>query len=167
MPQAPAHVRFGRVFEETAGTDSDLDVDGDLPCSCARTVQGGEHKHGRRMSMLMFIPTFPQSVSSRTTRNKAIASSFRSLFEKPRNSSELARFEHDMQDAITFMRSQRMHKVRMRLLDWLCSLFTVSLQTLLERYNPLHDMTTEERVKATARRVGLDMPVKTSGEGDQ
>ena len=35
------------------------------------------------------------------------------------------------------------------------------------RYNPLHDMSTEERVKATARRVGLDTPVKDSDGRDQ
>jgi ATP synthase assembly factor FMC1 len=32
------------------------------------------------------------------------------------------------------------------------------LQALLERYNPLHDMSPEERRAATARRVGLSMP---------
>lgn len=34
---------------------------------------------------------------------------------------------------------------------------------LLERYNPLVDLTEEEHIKATARRVGLDMPVVPSG----
>lgn len=33
------------------------------------------------------------------------------------------------------------------------------MQTLLERYNPLVDLTAEERIEATARRVGLNMPV--------
>lgn len=32
-------------------------------------------------------------------------------------------------------------------------------QTLLERYNPLIELTGEERIEATARRVGLNMPV--------
>ena len=31
-------------------------------------------------------------------------------------------------------------------------------QELLLRYNPLHDMTGEERVNASARRVGLQHP---------
>lgn len=31
-------------------------------------------------------------------------------------------------------------------------------QELLARYSPLHDLTEQERVKATARRVGLDVP---------
>lgn len=33
------------------------------------------------------------------------------------------------------------------------------VQELVKRYNPAHDMTTEERVRATARRVGLDSPI--------
>ena len=32
-------------------------------------------------------------------------------------------------------------------------------QRLLARYNPTFDLTSQERVKATARRVGMDMPV--------
>jgi hypothetical protein len=34
----------------------------------------------------------------------------------------------------------------------------LSEQVLLQRYSPLHDMTTQERIKATARRVGLNTP---------
>jgi len=30
--------------------------------------------------------------------------------------------------------------------------------TLIERYNPGMNMSTEDRVKLTARRVGMDMP---------
>jgi len=32
-------------------------------------------------------------------------------------------------------------------------------QTLLDLYNPIVDLTAEERIEATARRVGLNMPV--------
>lgn len=31
---------------------------------------------------------------------------------------------------------------------------------MIERYNPLVDLTGEERIEATARRVGLNMPKK-------
>jgi ATP synthase assembly factor FMC1 len=31
-------------------------------------------------------------------------------------------------------------------------------QELLERYNPLFDLTAKERIEATARRVGFNMP---------
>jgi hypothetical protein len=36
---------------------------------------------------------------------------------------------------------------------------TMIPQLLLDRYNPLFDLTAEERIHATARRVGLDMPI--------
>lgn len=40
------------------------------------------------------------------------------------------------------------------------NLLLVCLQELLERYNPVHGMSQEERTVATARRVGLDMPIE-------
>jgi Complex1_LYR-like len=33
------------------------------------------------------------------------------------------------------------------------------VKTLLDRYNPIIDLTAEERIEATARRVGLNMPI--------
>ena len=33
-----------------------------------------------------------------------------------------------------------------------------TMKVLLERYNPLIDLTAEERIEATAKRVGLNMP---------
>ncbi|OSX60357.1 hypothetical protein POSPLADRAFT_1182874 [Postia placenta MAD-698-R-SB12] len=82
------------------------------------------------------------SILSREARPKTTATNFRVIFEQGHRSGS-NRFDYDLQNALTFMRSQRMHK------------------TLLDRYNPLHDLTTEERIKATARRVGLDMPIHT------
>lgn len=38
--------------------------------------------------------------------------------------------------------------------------------TLLERYNPGMNMEEEERVKLTARRVGMDLPVEYFAEGE-
>ncbi|KAF9482450.1 hypothetical protein BDN70DRAFT_875000 [Pholiota conissans] len=49
--------------------------------------------------------------------------------------------KQDYENAILFIKSQREHK------------------RLLERYNPTFDLTAQDRIKATARRVGLDMPV--------
>jgi ATP synthase assembly factor FMC1 len=40
------------------------------------------------------------------------------------------------------------------------------LQDLLERYNPTHGMTVQERTKATARRVGLDIPKEGKPMGE-
>ncbi|TDL29332.1 hypothetical protein BD410DRAFT_779718 [Rickenella mellea] len=82
------------------------------------------------------------SISRRQSRSKIATSEVRSMFEEHRHSSEGQRkLLRSVENAVTFLRSQRIHK------------------DLLERYNPTHDMSTEERVKATARRVGLDMPV--------
>ncbi|KAH9938444.1 uncharacterized protein B0H18DRAFT_967219 [Fomitopsis serialis] len=88
------------------------------------------------------------SISAPATRSKTIAENFRAIIESG-SQNDAQRFDHDLANAVTFMRSQRMYKI------------------LLERYNPLHDMSTEERVKATARRVGLDMPVRENGDTDQ
>ncbi|KIK48808.1 hypothetical protein CY34DRAFT_797586 [Suillus luteus UH-Slu-Lm8-n1] len=79
------------------------------------------------------------TVKPRLARNKDIASNFRALFAQS-GRPEDAQFQHDMKNALTFLRSQREHKA------------------LLERYNPLIDLTAEERIEATARRVGLNMP---------
>lgn len=50
-----------------------------------------------------------------------------------------------LENAATFLRSDRIYK------------------ELLERYSPLKNLTEEERIRATARRVGLDVP-KQRGE---
>ncbi|TFY72493.1 hypothetical protein EVG20_g497 [Dentipellis fragilis] len=86
------------------------------------------------------------SISPRSTRNPAITQNFRSIFverlaqSQPQDSS----FYKDMENAATFLHSQRMYKV------------------LLDRYNPLIDLTGDERIEATARRVGLNMPTKAA-----
>ncbi|KAJ9119983.1 hypothetical protein QFC24_005466 [Naganishia onofrii] len=55
-------------------------------------------------------------------------------------------FARDMMEMKEFVKAQRTYN------------------ELLVRYNPLHDMTPEERIKATARRVGLDKPIEYSEE---
>ncbi|KDQ64829.1 hypothetical protein JAAARDRAFT_118866 [Jaapia argillacea MUCL 33604] len=81
------------------------------------------------------------SVAPPAKRNKAIASSFRTIFTEKRPDTDPERFNADIQNAITFIRSQRVYK------------------ELLDRYNPLFDLTAEERIEATAHRVGLNMPL--------
>ncbi|KAJ8590333.1 hypothetical protein M405DRAFT_766567 [Rhizopogon salebrosus TDB-379] len=80
------------------------------------------------------------SVKPRSARNKDIASNFRAFFAENAQSGDARPFQHDMQNVLTFLGSQRQYKA------------------LLERYNPLIDLTGEERIEATARRVGLNMP---------
>lgn len=83
------------------------------------------------------------SIAPRSQRNQEISTNFRTLFERNHQSET---FQHDVEDVLTFMHSQRQYK------------------TLLERYNPLVDLTAEERIEATARRVGLNMPVTSGSE---
>ncbi|KAK0541545.1 hypothetical protein OC835_000013 [Tilletia horrida] len=55
----------------------------------------------------------------------------------------------DLADVALFMRSKRIHG------------------ELLLRYNPTHGMTEQERVRATARRVGLDVPQEYDPSGSE
>ncbi|KAJ4466535.1 YwlC protein [Lentinula aciculospora] len=77
--------------------------------------------------------------------NPTLASNFRKLSAQARRSEVVL---EDLRNAYIFMTSQREHKV------------------LLDRYNPLVDLTAEERIHATARRVGLDMPITHEPEND-
>ncbi|KAG6817435.1 hypothetical protein H0H87_008603 [Tephrocybe sp. NHM501043] len=77
--------------------------------------------------------------------NKAVASNFRSIANEYQKSGSPAILQ-DMQNALLSLRSQREHKI------------------LIDRYNPLVDLTAEERLKATARRVGLNMPIEHQPE---
>ncbi|KAI0773877.1 hypothetical protein C8Q74DRAFT_1368421 [Fomes fomentarius] len=81
------------------------------------------------------------SIHPRATRPKTVSQHIRAVFEQSRECPNEERFYHDMVNVATFMSSQRMHK------------------TLLERYNPLLGLSTEEHIKKTAHRVGLDMPL--------
>jgi len=83
---------------------------------------------------------YKASISPRSTRSRTTAANLRLVLESTKSSD----FDHNTQNVVTFLRSQRMYK------------------TLLDRYNPLVDLTDEERIEATARRVGLNMPVTSS-----
>jgi len=77
------------------------------------------------------------SISTPRKVNKDIKTHFRSLVELCRHDKA----KRDLENAILFLKSQREHK------------------RLLERYHPWFDLTAEERIEATARRVGLNMPI--------
>jgi len=78
----------------------------------------------------------------RPNRNPEILKAYRNIFETSCKTKDEQSFEYSMRNLVLLLRSARTH------------------QALLERYNPLHDLSTQDRVKATARRVGLDMPVE-------
>ncbi|KAK7049581.1 hypothetical protein VNI00_005612 [Paramarasmius palmivorus] len=74
--------------------------------------------------------------------SRSLSSNFRALASQANSESKV----QELQDCLLFLRSQRQYN------------------ELLERYNPTIEYTSEERVEATARRVGLNMP-KIHSEG--
>lgn len=66
----------------------------------------------------------------------------------PKSEHEALARRQETEQAIQYLKSQRTYL------------------TLLERYNPGADMTEEERVRLTARRVGMDMPEHWYGKGE-
>jgi hypothetical protein len=107
-----------------------------------------------------------QSTTGSAFQNPSLLTSLRSLFEKLRQAQDNETLQHDVQNVITFLRSQREYKVRIFASGQLPRSQGALFQALLARYNPLVDLTAQERIRATARRVGLDMPIapKTQGE---
>ncbi|TFK28796.1 YwlC protein [Coprinopsis marcescibilis] len=80
--------------------------------------------------------------------NPVIKSHYRSVIEGLRSTQNVDGLA-DINHTIIFLKSQREH------------------QRLLDRYSPLFDLTAQERIKATARRVGLNMPkLHQAGENE-
>ncbi|RSH93627.1 hypothetical protein EHS25_006273 [Saitozyma podzolica] len=84
------------------------------------------------------------SKQPRGTRNMTVTNHVRVLVNDAR--SDEGRLQRTLVETRDFLRASRIHG------------------ELLKRYNPLHDMTEEERVHATARRVGLDTPIEFKNE---
>ena len=99
-----------------------------------------------------------QSIFHRSARNPVIYSSIRtSLLDRtPEKPEHLSNALRDIENAAAFLRADRNYKVCP---SWYPrQKITYISQILLERYSPLHDLSEEERIKATARRVGLNTP---------
>ncbi|WVO13636.1 hypothetical protein L204_101257 [Cryptococcus depauperatus] len=73
----------------------------------------------------------------RATRNPSVQNHIRALIDTSSNPKTLSRALLETRD---FLRANRIHA------------------DLLKRYNPVHGMTQQEKVAATARRVGLNAP---------
>ncbi|KAF8639666.1 hypothetical protein AX17_000930 [Amanita inopinata Kibby_2008] len=86
-----------------------------------------------------------KSAVNPSKKNRQVITHVRSVAEKCRQSANVHGLK-DLENALLFLHSQREHKA------------------LLHRYNPSYDYTSEERIKATANRVGLDMPVMAKAE---
>ncbi|TFK75971.1 hypothetical protein BDN72DRAFT_891831 [Pluteus cervinus] len=77
--------------------------------------------------------------------NSTVSANIRAIFSKHQTTNDPS-ILRDIESATLFLKSQREHKA------------------LLERYNPLFDLTSQERIAATARRVGLNMPKSPSSD---
>ncbi|KAJ7937110.1 hypothetical protein B0H13DRAFT_1944259 [Mycena leptocephala] len=75
--------------------------------------------------------------------SKPLAANFRSVIEKQR---AVGKYD-EIENALVFMRSQRIHKV-------LEDFYYSSARTI----QPYGNYTSDERLRATTRRVGLEMP---------
>ncbi|WRT69374.1 uncharacterized protein IL334_006358 [Kwoniella shivajii] len=83
------------------------------------------------------------SQKPRSVRNPTVLQHVRTIVDTSSDKQTLSRTLLETRD---FLRSSRIHA------------------ELLKRYNPIHGMTEEERIKATARRVGLDVPLEFKNE---
>jgi ATP synthase assembly factor FMC1 len=101
--------------------------------------------HARSLYRRVLRELPPRPLSSRASPRSSLHNSIRSHFSTPlKNSSSeygLAR-RQETEQFIQYLKAQRMYG------------------TLLERYNPGEWMDEEERVRLTARRVGMEMPVE-------
>ncbi|KAM0233302.1 hypothetical protein ACHAP5_010456 [Fusarium lateritium] len=92
-------------------------------------------------SLLRELPPRPILAAPRSHIHTRIRDSFASGSKAAAATPHDARAQAAAQ-AVAYLRSQRMYA------------------TLLERYNPGMGMDEEERVRLTARRVGMDLPVE-------
>ncbi|KAK4060086.1 hypothetical protein Trihar35433_10318 [Trichoderma harzianum] len=98
-------------------------------------------------SLLRELPPRPILSSPRTPLHRRIRSSFVDSPSPSSSSSSSAPSSHALehqaqlaQQLIAYLRAQRMYV------------------TLIERYNPGMEMDQDERIRLTARRVGMDLP---------
>jgi len=103
--------------------------------------------HARALYRLLLreLPTRSIKVPASPLRT-SIRNQFASAPSNPSPEYALAR-RQEIEQAIQYLKAQRTYGA------------------LLERYNPGADMSEEERVRLTARRVGMDMPEEWYGTG--
>lgn len=112
-------------------------------------MDASSHARSLYRSILRELPTRSIKQSSNPLRH-----SIRQQFQSSANSQSsqnpefaLAR-RQEMEQAVQYLKAQRVYGA------------------LLERYNPGMDMSEEDRVRLTARRVGMDMPEHWYGKGE-
>lgn len=111
-------------------------------------MEAAAHARSLYRALLRELPTHTIKQSASPLR-LSIRTHFQSLTDLPTTASPeyaLAR-RQEMEQAVQYLRAQRTYGA------------------LLERYNPGADMSEEDRVRLTARRVGMDMPESWYGKG--
>lgn len=99
-------------------------------------------------SLLRELPARPLLASPRSSLHAHLRASFASTNSNSESASASASHGRaEAEQVIAYLRSQRQYA------------------TLVERYNPGMDMEEEERVRLTARRVGMNLPVVHIPEG--
>ncbi|KAK4683664.1 hypothetical protein P7C73_g6570, partial [Tremellales sp. Uapishka_1] len=91
-----------------------------------------------RLAVWSFYPF----IRPRSKRNPVVNHHLRAIIDSTPQASQ----QRTLLETHDFLKASRIHS------------------ELLIRYNPLHDMTPEERVNASARRVGLDAPAEYKRE---
>lgn len=92
--------------------------------------------------MLRELPLRP-APATKLSNPSPLQRNIRDLIVKPNNATK-AVHDHvaELEQVVAYVKAQRMYI------------------TLLERYNPGMNMAEEDRVRLTARRVGMDLPVE-------
>lgn len=106
-----------------------------------------------------------QSPNTRSTRNLTVENGIRDMLVGSKNAESAQKLLMETRD---FMRASRIHSVRSHHLSCLVAEprldeaygTRADRQELLKRYTPLADMTESEKIHASARKVGLETPIK-------
>ncbi|OCL05566.1 hypothetical protein AOQ84DRAFT_355909 [Glonium stellatum] len=83
-----------------------------------------------------------ESGKQKLSNPSALQQRIRASFAAPTNSTPIAPKTQEAEQFVQYFQAQRMYA------------------TLIERYNPGMGMDEEERVRLTARRVGMDLPIE-------
>jgi ATP synthase assembly factor FMC1 len=102
--------------------------------------------------LLRELPSPPQTTRTQHQKLSApsiLQKSIRSAIATPKASSNTQGQIQQAEQFVQYVQAQRTHA------------------SLLERYNPGMGMTEEERVRLSARRVGMDLPVEFGQDGEK
>ena len=107
-----------------------------------------------------------QSPNPRSTRNLTVENGIRDMLVASKNPESAHKLLMETRD---FMRASRIHSVCPSLSPSMSGVLYhgsdtreswANEQDLLKRYTPLADMTESEKIHASARKVGLETPIK-------